>query len=89
LLASSRKNSKSGLWHFSFICLFLLAPLLGHAKAEPGSPAGEYRLRFYHTHTGERLDIVYRRGDQYIPGAVDELDHYLRDHRTGVCKAQR
>jgi uncharacterized protein YcbK (DUF882 family) len=29
------------------------------------------------------LDIVYRRGDQYIPGALDELDHYLRDHRTG------
>lgn len=44
----------------------------------------EYRLRFYHTHTGERLDVVYRRGDQYIPEALDELDYYLRDHRTGM-----
>src|SRR6202044_3846753 len=48
------------------------------------SPAPhQYRLRFFHTHTGERLDIVYRRGDAYIPEALDVLDHYLRDHRTG------
>jgi uncharacterized protein YcbK (DUF882 family) len=40
-------------------------------------------LRFFHTHTGERLDIVYRRGDRYVPDALDELDRYLRDHRTG------
>lgn len=43
----------------------------------------EYHLRFYHTHTHERLDIVYRRGDTYIPVALNRLDHYLRDHRTG------
>jgi uncharacterized protein YcbK (DUF882 family) len=42
----------------------------------------EYRLKFFHTHTGEHLDIVYRRGDEYIPSALDQLDHYLRDHRT-------
>lgn len=44
----------------------------------------EYRLRLFHTHTGERIDIVYRRGDQYLPEALDQLDHYLRDHRTGT-----
>jgi uncharacterized protein YcbK (DUF882 family) len=66
------------------ILLFLLAPLLVHGGTESASSvAHQYRLRFYHTHTGERLDIVYRRGDQYIPEALDELDHYLRDHRTG------
>jgi uncharacterized protein YcbK (DUF882 family) len=47
------------------------------------SPGKEYRLRFYHTHTGERLDIVYRRGDTYIAEALSQLEHYLRDHRTG------
>jgi uncharacterized protein YcbK (DUF882 family) len=72
------------LRHWSPIFLFLLLPLLGYGSAESVSPAArEYRLRFYHTHTGERLDVVYRRGDQYIPGALDELDHFLRDHRTG------
>jgi uncharacterized protein YcbK (DUF882 family) len=45
--------------------------------------AHEYRLRFFHTHTGERLDIVYRRGASYLPDALAKLNYYLRDHRTG------
>ena len=65
------------------LILFLLLATLGHATASPTPSPREYRLRFYHTHTGERLDVVYRRGDQYIPEALDQLDHFLRDHRTG------
>jgi len=42
-----------------------------------------YRLHFFHTHTGERLDIVYRSGNTYDPDALARLNHYLRDHRTG------
>src|SRR5580658_637390 len=65
------------------LILFPLLATVGHT-AEPTFPSPhEYRLRFYHTHSRERLDVVYRRGDQYIPEALDELDHYLRDHRTG------
>lgn len=43
-----------------------------------------YRLRFFHTHTVERLDIVYRHGDKYDPDALARISHYLRDHRTGA-----
>jgi uncharacterized protein YcbK (DUF882 family) len=50
-------------------------------SAEPGPQP--YHLRFFHTHTGERLDVVYRIGDRYIPEALNQLDHFLRDHRTG------
>jgi uncharacterized protein YcbK (DUF882 family) len=83
-VSSPGKKSKSGLGLLLVILLFLVAPLLGHGSTESAPPVQpEYRLRFYHTHTGERLDVVYRRGDQYIPEALDELDHYLRDHRTG------
>jgi uncharacterized protein YcbK (DUF882 family) len=64
------------LWPF----VLLLAASLGEAA---NSAPREYRLRFYHTHTNERLDIVYRRGDTYIPEALALLDRYLRDHRTG------
>jgi len=42
-----------------------------------------HRLRFYHTHTNERLDVVYRKGDVYVPEAISQLEHFLRDHRTG------
>lgn len=53
------------------------------APAHTSAPVPEYRLKFFHLHTGERLDIVYRRGEHYLTAALDHLDHYLRDHRTG------
>ncbi len=67
---------------FSLIMLLLAAPLGRSSQPSVPSPP-EYRLRFYHTHTNERLDIVYRRGDNYLPEALVALDRYLRDHRTG------
>jgi uncharacterized protein YcbK (DUF882 family) len=53
------------------------------AAESPTVPEPEYRLRLYHTHTNERIDVVYRRGDQYVPSALVRLDQFLRDHRTG------
>jgi uncharacterized protein YcbK (DUF882 family) len=67
-----------------WLLVFLLIATLGRnlRSAEP-SPR-DYRLRFYNTHTNERLDIVYRRGDNYLPEALAKLDRYLRDHLTGA-----
>jgi uncharacterized protein YcbK (DUF882 family) len=42
-----------------------------------------FRLRLFHTHTGKRIDVVYRRGEDYVPEALSSLDKFLRDHRTG------
>jgi uncharacterized protein YcbK (DUF882 family) len=53
-----------------------------NTATSPGS--SPYRLRMFHTHTGERIDIVYRQGDAYLPDAVARLDEFLRDHRTGT-----
>ena len=78
--ALPRVNTK--FYRLSLLAVLLLAPL-GHSTDSVTQSAREYRLRFYHTHTRERLDVVYRRGDQYIPEALAALDHYLRDHRTG------
>lgn len=63
-----------------WFCLILVPA--AHALESFGS-AQEYRLRSYHTHSGERLDIVYRRGNSYLPEALAKLDGFLRDHRTG------
>jgi uncharacterized protein YcbK (DUF882 family) len=65
------------------ICIALAAPMLclprrAYAKAEPRS------LRFEHTHTGERLALVYAVGDQYVSGALDLIRYFLRDFRNGA-----
>jgi len=41
------------------------------------------RLAFYHTHTGETLDIVYSERGVYVPDALAEVHHLFRDFRTG------
>lgn len=58
------------------------------AKAEGAADSGSvgslerYSLHLRHLHTGESLDVVYRVGDTYLPDAIDDLNHFLRDHRT-------
>ncbi len=68
--------------------MFVLSlPSLGVLPvAAPRVSSASYRLRLYHLHTGEHIDVVYRIGDQYLPDRVAELDHFLRDHRTGDVK---
>ncbi len=81
---SVRKKMRSGIRHCTlWLIVLFLGVAFGQTSESAVASAREYRLRFYHTHTRERLDIVYRRGDTYLPEALDELDHYLRDHRTG------
>jgi uncharacterized protein YcbK (DUF882 family) len=56
----------------------------------PGSSAAslpdqsDYQLHLYNIHTRERLDLVYRHGDQYDSGALALINQYLRDYRTGA-----
>lgn len=55
----------------------------GHSPSESHA----YSLHLYQLHTGESIDVVYRIGDTYIPAALDELNHFLRDYRTETVKA--
>ena len=41
------------------------------------------QLSFYHTHTNERLDIVYFENGEYVDSALEEINLYLGDFRTG------
>lgn len=40
-------------------------------------------LSFRNLHTGETLRAAYWEGGQYQPDALAEINHILRDHRTG------
>jgi uncharacterized protein YcbK (DUF882 family) len=69
------------------LAVSLFTSHIAHAAVVTVAPAPEYRLRLLHLHTGERIDIVYRRGDTYLPDALVRLNQYLRDHRTGDVRA--
>jgi uncharacterized protein YcbK (DUF882 family) len=58
--------------------------LSGSRIPATGSILPKYQLRLYNLHTGEHLNTTYRVGNQYQSGALAELDHFLRDYRTGV-----
>jgi len=47
----------------------------------------ERSLSFYNTHTGEELEVVYWSRGKYRKQALADIDHILRDHRTGEVKA--
>jgi len=72
-----------------FAILLLIAPGLGRAQSRgasaglsPAAQGQDHSLLLYNTHTGERIGIVYRRGEQYLPEALAKLDYFLRDHQT-------
>ena len=84
-----------GRWATTAVVAVIVFALGGSAKAgEMDGTSGHslsagpaYSLHLYHLHTGESLDVVYRVGDTYIPSALDELNHFLRDHRTQAEKS--
>jgi uncharacterized protein YcbK (DUF882 family) len=52
------------------------------ANAATTATPATHRLSLYHIHTAEKITIVYREHGTLIPGALDELNYFLRDFRT-------
>lgn len=53
------------------------------AIATPRFAPDRRSLAFHNLHTGESLDLVYWSGGTYQPDALGQIDHVLRDFRTG------
>lgn len=73
-------------WGLAAASLFLTPRALKAAVSEPVSPP-DRRLAFFNTHTGERLEIRYCRAGRYDPRALHDVNHVLRDHRSGEVGA--
>jgi uncharacterized protein YcbK (DUF882 family) len=71
---------------FTLIFLVVIPVAYGANDAVDHHSVSIHRLRLYHTHTNEHIDVVYREGDHYRPEGMAELDHFLRDHRTGEVR---
>jgi len=47
------------------------------------SSVDERSLSFYHTHTQKTLEVTYVVGGEYVESALDEINDFLGDFRTG------
>ena len=59
----------------------LIAGIL--APSDRAFSVDERRLSFYHTHTHETLGVTYALGGEYVASALDEINDFLADFRTG------
>jgi uncharacterized protein YcbK (DUF882 family) len=55
-------------------------PAAARARASAPDVRG---LALAHTHTRERIDVVYAIDERYVPAALGSLNHFLRDHYSG------
>lgn len=58
------------------------ATLLAMPRATWAASAAR-ELSFYNNHTGEKLRLAYCENGEYIPSALQALNQFMRDHRTG------
>ncbi len=63
-----------------------LALSLGSGAPSADAP-GDRRLKLYNIHNGERLDIVFKRGDTYDKEALKKLSWIFRDWRRNEATA--
>jgi uncharacterized protein YcbK (DUF882 family) len=64
-----------------FFVVFLLLAAVPPSDGEPSS--SDRNLSFYHTHTSQSLTITYFEDGEYVDAALDELNRFLADFRTG------
>ena len=73
--------------------ILVLAAALGLAvigtaiKPADVRAADARQLSFYHTHTHRSLDVVYYANGEYVDSALDEINRFLKDFRTGEITA--
>ena len=65
------------------IGLAAVLPLAATPRRVLAGSAGNRALSFSHLHTGERLTVEYFNGGAYVGDALSEVNHLLRDFRTG------
>jgi uncharacterized protein YcbK (DUF882 family) len=69
-----------------FTALAVLFTLLSLPSAF-GNISDARMLKFYHTHTGEQIEVTYFSNGAYRDEALDRLNRFLSDWRNGQGRA--
>jgi uncharacterized protein YcbK (DUF882 family) len=75
MMSSHRRHLLKGALGLAGVSLF--GPAARAAATAPRS------LSLLNLHTGERLNATYFEGGDYVPDALQAMNHLLRDFRTG------
>lgn len=86
------ENVNTGMTRRSLLGAFaataaIAAPTYSNAAGFLRGGGDIRRIRMYSGRTGERLDMVYWVEGKYIKDAVKEVNHFMRDWRTGDVKS--
>ena len=81
------KNSQRRIRHLLTPALVGIA-LMSFSTLSQGTLATEAReLSFYHTHTRQHLNVVYWEDGRYVDEALEQINEFLSDFRTGDAAA--
>jgi uncharacterized protein YcbK (DUF882 family) len=70
-----------------FASLFSIPPSASSSMRYIRYPLPWYKkLSFYNIHTGENMRTVYWSEGEYIPEALHDINHIMRDYRTNEIK---
>jgi len=62
-------------------------PVVASPVAALATTVEQRSVSFVHTHTGEKLAATYFRNGAYDPASLAQVDHLLRDFRSGESAA--
>jgi len=82
----SQDQSRDGVFsrrHFLIGCTALAGSLLAPSAFASIARQSERRLTLRNLHTGEEARITYWAEGSYLKESLREINHLLRDHRTG------
>lgn len=76
-VAEAKRSALLAVRAFALFCFALAA-----FAAAPNAAQAETRsLKIYHIHTGERVEIVFKRNGRYVQDGINKLNRALRDWR--------
>ncbi|MGE0311690.1 MAG: YcbK family protein [Lautropia sp.] len=82
-----RRWLRAGAAHAAGVAASAALPTIVLPARAAAAPRAERRLSLVHTHTRERIDLVYAIGQRRLPDAIAALNRFLRDHYTGEVGA--
>ena len=83
MIVSRRVRFKHGCRLLSVVCACFFSATACASTAASAASKTDRIIALYHTHTGERLKVVYYRNGQYREDALAKINYFLRDFRTG------